>query len=413
MIVASSSSGATLWRRGRRDEVVRVLVLSTVFPNGCRPTFGVFVRERIRHLATRCDLQVVAPIPWFPGQRWIAGRDHRPPALEQPGFPVHHPRVLSIPGIAKALDGFFYFLSLRRFVSHLRRRFPFDVIAADFGFPDGFGAVLLGGAFRCPVVITLRGSEADLAAYALRRPQLCFAVRRARVIAVSESLRRLGCDLAGRSDRVHVIPNAVDSARFHPRDQRSARARVGLPEDRTILLGVGNFVEGKGHERVLNLLPALLSRRPNLLYVAIGNCGGRDSRLRQIREQVRARGLSACVRVEVARPHDEMPYWMAAADLFCLATRREGWCNAMMEALACGLPVITTRVGGNPEVVRDGTDGFLVPFFDSAAFADAISRGFDHGWNRTAIAQRASARDWDRVAAEVLSELHLARAAAG
>lgn len=390
---------------------MRALVLSTVFPNVCRPTYGVFVRERVRHVATRCEVQVVAPVPWFPAQHWLPGREHpRPPAIEeQCGFPVYHPRVFSIPGVAKSLDGIFYFLSLLPFLSRLQRRFAFEVIDAQFAYPDGLGAVLLGRALRRPVVITLRGYEAELASYALRRPQLRFALSRARVIAVSDSLRQLAGDLGVQQERARVIPNAVDASLFHPRDKRAARAHLDLPQDRTILLSVGAFVEGKGHERVLDGLARIVARRSDLLYVAIGNSGGHHSRLVAIRRRVRAEGLEKHVRLEVARPHDEMPWWMAAADLFCLATRREGWCNAIMEALACGLPVVTTRVGGNPEIVRDGDDGFLVPCFDAAAFADAVVRGLDHGWDRAAIAQRAAARSWDDTASAVIAELHLAR----
>lgn len=129
----------------------------------------------------------------------------------------------------------------------------------------------------------------------------------------------------------------------------------------------------------------------------------------EVRSRLRSAVAASGTRLEVARPHEEIPVWMAAADLFCLATRREGWCNAVTEALSCGLPVVTTAVGGNPEIVRDGADGFLVPFFDASVFADAIGRRLDHDWDRDAIAQRAWGRDWNAVAAEVIEELELAR----
>jgi len=379
-----------------------------VFPNAHQPTYGVFVRERVRHMASRCDLQVVAPIRWFPQQQRLPGRSElRAVATEeQYGFPVYHPRVFSIPGVAKSLDGVFYFLSLLPFLVALRRRFAFDVIDAQFAYPDGFGAVLLGRALRRPVAITMRGYEVELAAYALRRPQLRFALARARVIAVSEALRRLAVDLGVPHERVRVIANAVDAGVFRPRDKGSARARLELPQDRTILLGVGGYVEGKGHELVVDLLPRLLVRHPDLLYVAVGNSGGRDSRLPAIGRRIEALGLHGHVRLEVARPHAEIPTWMAAADLFCLATRREGWSNAITEALACGVPVVTTRVGGNPEIVRDGEDGFLVPYFDADAFVDAVERALGRRWDHAAIAQRIAARSWDTAAESMIDALN-------
>jgi glycosyltransferase involved in cell wall biosynthesis len=389
---------------------MRVLVLSTVFPNARRPTYGTFVRDRVRHLAAHCDVQVVAPIPWFPPQRWWRDQERAAaPAVEvQFGMPVYHPRVISVPAIAKSLDGLFYFLSLLRFLRRLRQRFPFDVIDAHFGYPAGVGAVLLGRALRCPVVVTLRGNEVDIAGYALRGPQIRFALGRARVIAVTDSLRQFAARLGIAPARVRVIPNGIDASRFRPGDKAAARARLGLPPDRPLLLGVGAFLEHKGHERVLDALPRLAARRPDILYVAIGNRGGGDSRFVAIERRVREQQLGTRVRLELARPHEEMPLWMAAADLFCLATGREGWSNAITEALACGLPVVTTRVGGNAEIVRDGEDGFLIPFFDADAFVDAIECGLQRDWDRAAIAQRAAGWHWETVASAVFAELERA-----
>lgn len=390
---------------------MRVLVLSTVFPNPVAPTFGVFVRERVRHVAQRCEVQVIAPAPWFPLQRRLRLRVAAPPPLreEQYGIPIHHPPVFSVPGVAKSLDGLFYFLSLLRFVRRLRRSFAFDVIDAHFAYPDGLGAVLLGRRLGCPVAVTLRGYEVETARRSLLRPQLRFALGQAHVMAVSDSLGRLVNDLGASPPRLRVVPNAVDTSLFRPGDRAAARQRLGLPAERTILLGVGAFIADKGHERVLDALPSIIAGRDDVLYVAVGNSGGRHSRLDAIRARVQREGLSRHVRLAVARPHAEIPIWMAAADLFCLATRREGWCNALTEALACGLPVVTTAVGGNPEIVRDGEDGWLVPFFDAATFAQAVGRALEAGWDRDAIARRASARDWKVVADEVIEELDLAR----
>jgi glycosyltransferase involved in cell wall biosynthesis len=145
-----------------------------------------------------------------------------------------------------------------------------------------------------------------------------------------------------------------------------------------------------------------------LLYIAVGG-EVRGDRTREVIEGLGVRhGLGAHVRLVSARPHDEIPRWMSAADLFCLATRSEGWSNSMTEALACGLPVVTTRVGGNPEVVRHGQDGLLVPFWDGAAFGDAILQALDTSWDRAAIARRAADRGWEQTAEAVMEEFRRA-----
>jgi glycosyltransferase involved in cell wall biosynthesis len=385
---------------------MRVLVLSTVFPNAVRPTLGVFVRERVRHVARHCEVVVLAPIPWFPFNRLIRGRERAgaPFAEEQEGLRVYHPRVLSIPRAGKCLDGVLYFLSVWPVAAWLRRRFAFDRIDAHFLYPDGVAGVLLGRAFRCPSFVTLRGTEIYHARFALRRPQMRFALdRAARVIAVSDALRQAAARLTARTD-VRVIPNGVDATAFTPADRAAARAALGLPADRAIVLGVGALIERKGHHRVVELLPSLVRRRPDILYVAVGGDVPGDSNRAVVERLIRRHGLEEHVRMVPAQPHHEIPRWLAAADLFCLATRFEGWCNALTEALACGVPVVTTDVGGNGEFVRHGLDGYLVPFWDPDAFADALVRALDAPWDRPAIAARMRAHGWGRTAEQVVAE---------
>jgi teichuronic acid biosynthesis glycosyltransferase TuaC len=88
--------------------------------------------------------------------------------------------------------------------------------------------------------------------------------------------------------------------------------------------------------------------------------------------------------------------------VFVLATRNEGWANVFLEAMACGLPVVTTDVGGNAEVVCRPELGLLVPFGDGAALTAALNRALAHEWNRTAILEYARANQWDRRVAQLL-----------
>src|SRR5688572_22524063 len=195
---------------------MRVLALSTVFPSRTRPTYGVPVLERLRHVAAHCEVVVVAPIPWFPFNRWIRGREwvDTPLMEKQCGLTIYHPRFLCLPAIGKSSDGLLYFLTVLPFVAWLRRRFRFEVIDVHFSYPDGVAGWLLGKVFRRPVFVTLRGSH-DIrhAQYALRRPQIRRALRAAaRVIAVSESLRRFALDVGVEPSNALVIANGIDAA---------------------------------------------------------------------------------------------------------------------------------------------------------------------------------------------------------
>jgi glycosyltransferase involved in cell wall biosynthesis len=392
---------------------MRVLVLSSVYPTAAMPLRGLFVRERTRHLAASCEVQVVAPIPWFPGNRWLRGvsRASATP-LEQPdGFPVFHPRFLSVPRYAKSADGLLYFLSLAPFVARLRRRFAFELIDAHFAYPDGFAATLLARLFRVPVSVTLRGTEVPFSRSRLRRAQIRFVLRRAeRVLTVSDSLARLARDLGAPAARVRVIPNGIDRARFQPGPRDEARRQLGLSPDRRIIVSVGGLTERKGHHRVLAAMQALVGDRPDLLLAIVGGGSSEGDVGPALRRQISALELDRHVLLAGPQPPERVPLWLQAADVFCLATANEGRPNAVLEALACGLPVVTTDVGGIAEVVRPGIDGLVVPFGDHLALTRALGEALDRSWDRDVICAHGSGRTWERAAQEVLAELAGAQA---
>jgi glycosyltransferase involved in cell wall biosynthesis len=323
------------------------------------------------------------------------------------GLSIYHPRFLCIPGVGKCLDGLFYFLSILLSTCRLKKQFHFDVIDAHFSYPDGVAGALLTKLLHTPLSITVRGTH-DIrhSAYLLRKPQIKFALQSARkVICVSESLRRFVLQLGVADERTRVIPNGIDANEFFPTERSEARRKLGLPPDATMLLSVGAFIEGKGHQRIIEIASLLLAQFPKLLLVMLGDQQADPNYFRETTQLVRTKNLEKHVLLVSAQAHRTMSDWFNAANLFCLATRSEGRCNAILEALACGLPVVTTDVGGNRELVEDTGDGLLVPFWDSAAFSAALIRGLNENWNYTAISQRARRLTWNQTTAEVMCEL--------
>jgi glycosyltransferase involved in cell wall biosynthesis len=389
------------------DGRLRVVVLSQTFPNPAQPAVGVFIRDRLRRVARHCELVVVAPVPTFPLNGLVRGRPAAavPRQEWQDGLRVFHPRFFSVPRYLKWLDGVFYAVSLLPFLARLRRRFAFDLIDAHFVYPDGLAAVLLGRVFGCPVVVTLRGSIVRLRHYRLHRPQIRWALGAAsRILAVSQSLKQVAIELGTPADRIRVVPNGVDAELFRPMDRLEARRALGLPPDRTILLSVGAIREGKGHHRIVGLLPELLRRRPDLLFVIVGIERPGDGFRPVLDALIDRLGVGPHVLVAGERPHEQIPVWMAAADLCCLATRSEGWANVLLEAQAAGRPVVTTRVGGNAEIVNDASLGILVPPADDPALARAIVDALDRRWDPHRIAGHARAHSWDAAALAVAEE---------
>jgi len=386
---------------------MRVLVLSSVFPNSRDPLFGVFVKERIARVAQHCKVIVVAPVAWFPFGAQIRGTDQQsvPQSEFIDNLHVYHPRFFSVPGIFKSLDGFFYFLSVLPFLCHLRRELPFDLIDAHFVYPDGVAACLLAKWFSCPITITLRGTIGKLAQFLLRRQQIQWALASASLVfSVSRSLQEIAVELGCDRQKTRVIPNGIDCKLFRPLDRVEARNRLGIPLDRTVLLSVGALCERKGHHRIMQVLPRLVAAHPKLLFVVVGGPGAEGDTGPNLKRLSQELGMDQYVRLVGARPHDEIAEWLAAADTFCLATSNEGMANVLVEALSCGIPVVTTRVGGNAELVQDGVNGLLVSHGDSDALRKALLNAFQRKWDRESISRTMTGRTWDASADQIVKE---------
>jgi glycosyltransferase involved in cell wall biosynthesis len=392
---------------------MRVLAFTTVFPNPVRPQHGLFVLERLRHCANLAELRVIAPRPALP---WPAmGRV--PQEEERAGLAVAHPAFRYVPRFGKWLDGLFLYLSALGTARRLHRAAPFDLIDAHFGYPDGFAAILLGRRLGIPVTITLRGTEPLLAtAGSWRRRALRYALRHAdRLIAVSEPLAKFAhgitAELPGQAPPVTVIANGVDLDRFVPGPQDAARRALGLPEGGRLLVSVGHLSPRKGFHRVLRVLPDLLAAAPDLTFAIVGGSGAEANNEARLRRIAAEPALAGRVVFAGSQPPELVATWLRAADLFVLASDHEGCPNVVWEALACGLPVVATKVGEIPRMVPAGAGHLIDDADDLPALRAALAEGLAGGHDRAAIRAWAERHGWEGVAARVLEEWTAATAA--
>lgn len=385
---------------------MKILVLSINFPSSAAPTQGVFVKERLRYLATHCKIKVISPVPWFPLLRYFKRNSANPvPAFEViDGFEVWHPRFFYIPLVFKCLDGFFLFLSVLLTVKKIRKFFPFDLIDAHFAYPDGFAGVLLGKLFHVPVSVTLRGTIVPLSLFHIRRSLIQWTLNRATYLfAVAEFLKSIAILIGVPGKTIRVIPNGVDSGTFFPMDRVKARQNLKLPERGKILISVGSLIEHKGYHRIINVLPELLKEFPSLVYVIIGGASSAGDYSAELRQLVMKLGLEQHVWFAGPKYHRELREWLSAADLFCLATKCEGWANVFLEAMACGLPVVATDVGGNREIIVSEEVGYLVPYGDSEGLKGAICKALDKTWDKEGIVSYARQYSWEDAASRIIS----------
>jgi teichuronic acid biosynthesis glycosyltransferase TuaC len=384
------------------DDRPRIVVFSSLFPSDVQPNAGLFVRERVFRVGQRLPVTVVAPVPWFPMTksigRWRPGfRPGAPRYERQQSHDVWFPRFLSFPGAFKGLDGWLMALGAYRRMRALKREGRLDVIDAHFAYPDGYAAGLLGRWLGAPVVVTLRGTEQRHANDPALRPLLARAIERAdTVIAVSESLRQIAISVGAPPEKVQVVGNGVDIEKFHRVPPSAARHALGLPEEVPVLVTVGGLVERKGFHRVMECLPDLRRDFPGLQYLVVGGAGPEGDWTDRLHRLRRTLGLDDCVHFLGPVAPAELHKVLSAADVFVLSTRNEGWANVLLEAMACGLPVVATDVGGNKEVVCMPELGEIVPFADPSSLTDAIARALRKRWDRSFIRRYAEENTWDK-----------------
>jgi glycosyltransferase involved in cell wall biosynthesis len=394
-----------------------VLVWSSLFPGPAQPQAGIFIRERMFRVGAQLPLTVISPQPWFPLQGLIRlFRPHfrpvQPRREEQSGIEVLRPRYFSVPGLLKRYDGWFMALGARATVRRLRRAGRATVIDAHFAFPDGYAATLVARQEGLPCTITLRGTETRHARDPALRRRLVAALRSAsRVFSVSASLKRLATEVGLPEAAVLVVGNGVDSQRFRPMPRAEARSALGLDEQAQVLVTVGGLVERKGYHRVIACLPGLLAEFPNLHYLCVGSAGPEGDFSAVLEAQVAQLGLGSRVRFLGAMPPEAVRGVVAAADVSVLATRNEGWANVLLEAMACGVPVVATDVGGNAEVICREDLGTIVPFDDPAALLQALREALRRDWDRAAIREYALQNDWSTRVPVLVDEFR--RVAAG
>lgn len=388
----------------------RLLVYSSLFPSSTSPNAGLFIRERMFRVAKQLPVIVVSPRPWFPGQELI--RRFRPHVRQrtskqelQDGVTVYYPRFFSVPLIFKQFDGVFMALGSYMLLRRLGRLKRYTLLDAHFAYPDGYAATLLCKWLRLPMSITLRGTEVPHSRNRWLRPYLVRALLRAnRIFSVSESLRQHAIALGVNPGKIQVVANGVDADKFYPLDRLEARRRLCIAADAMVLVSVGALVERKGFHRVIKVLPELIETHPNLQYLIVGGASAEGDMRTELEQLVSRMGLNNFVHFLGTMPPTELKWPLSAADLFVLATGNEGWANVFLEAMACGLPVIATDVGGNAEVVCRPDLGTIVPFGDQAALRDALQAALSRTWDRERIRAYAEENAWDTRIASLTDE---------
>lgn len=396
---------------------VRALVFSTLYPSSARPLHGIFVETRLRELLKLDNVQarVVAPVAWFPSRHphWgVFARLSATPAAEvRHGIHVLHPRYPLLPKIGMNVAPPALALAAVPALRQMRREgFDFDIIDAHYYYPDGVAAALLARWFKRPLVITARGSDINqIAHFALPRAMMRWAAGVAsRSICVSAALAQALCAIGVPQSAITVVRNGVDAARFRPTDRGEARRQLGM-EYQPLLLSVGNLVEVKRHHLTIRALASILHDFPHAGLAIVGEGPQRQALERCAHEA----GVQDRVHFAGQVDNECLWRWYNAADLTVLASEREGLPNVLLESMACGTPVLASRVGGVTEVVDSDEVGCTVDMDDAADLAMAALTQLRRPRNRDTVRRHALARSWTETSRRLVELLEACAAAPG
>ncbi|WP_052374103.1 glycosyltransferase family 4 protein [Chondromyces apiculatus] len=376
---------------------MRVLVLTQHYPSRREPTVAPWSQHTYRALARHCDVRLVAPIAWWARAREAPLELIRTPRETHTGIDALFPSYWSVPKVPQ-LHAAAVYHSLRPLLARIRREYPWDVLLAAWAYPDTAAAARFADEYETPLVTTVLGSDVNEAAsWPALRPQISQALQRCqRVIAVSAALGERVEELGVPHERVTVLHNAVDGARFTPQDKAPARATLGIPEGVKLVLYAGYHLPEKGVDVLIEAMGKLdRMGRHDIHLLTVG--GG--PLLEPLKARAAALGLGERARLLGWALPKDIPGYMAACDVFCLPSRREGCPNVVLEALASGRPVVASRVGGVPELVREGDDpnGILVPADDPDALAQALAAAADRTWDPQALRSTVESLSWNDV----------------
>lgn len=372
-------------------------------PNPEDSSSGIFVYRRLEAMAAISRVTAIQPIPHFPLvatlPEWATAAKR-----EQDNLSIVHAPMFYIPKFLKSLDGLWLYRAVLKLLAELKDAGQIDIIDAHFGYPEGVGVLMAARKLGVPCVVTLRGFETEYLSKPIIGPQIRHLLQHADgCICVAHSLRELALENGADARKTCVIQNAIDRRIFFPAGRTESRRKLGLDSEAPIVVSIGHLVQRKRHHVLVSAFARLLEDQPDAKLLIIGDKDFEPDYARRLQAQPSRLGIADSVEFLGNINANRISDYLRAANVFALGTQREGCCNAVLEALACGLPVVTTPVGDNAWFVQESVNGYIVPVDDGPALADAMSKVLKRrDWDPTAISTSLEVGDWGCVAGEVL-----------
>ena len=376
---------------------LRIAVVTPMLPVPHDMTRGRFTYETVRSLAELADVRVFFQTMRYPRLPGMKPRSYIYAKVDQgyrlPGLDVEAFDYPAVPVVSRALNGLVGSWALRPRV----RAFKPDLVLGYWVYPDGFAALRVARSLGVPCVIGALGSDIHVRSginVMMTRRTLTGADA---VLTVSEAMRRATISEFGvKPQNVHTVVNGFNTSVFGPSDQAQARQQLGVGAEEQLVVFVGRFIEAKGLRELIEASRLLAGSNARFRLVLIGD-GGMKTELLAL---IQSAGLADKVHLPGGLPPEKVAQWICASDVLTLPSWSEGYPNVVVEAVACGRPVVATDVGGTREIVN-ASNGILVAPKNVAGLRAGLENALGRQWDHAAIAAGMQ-RSWNDVAAETL-----------
>jgi len=375
-----------------------LLIISNTFPDEKNIFIGgIFVKEQLSYIRKYFKkVTVISPVPRSLGFKEDDKFCHN---HSYENVKVYFPRFSHLPiTYFRNRLGDNYFKTINKLIK--RENIEFDLIHTHFAWPSGYVGAKIKEKYKVPLVVTAHGFDIYDAPFrnTILKKKVEYTLNSANcIITVGNS--NLGyINKLNIKTPVEIIPNGFNKKLFHPMDSRKCRELLELPLNKKIILTIGNLVEIKGHKYLILAIKEILKQRKDVMCIIIGSGGLKGG----LNELIKRLGLEAHVRLVCAKPHEEIPLWMNACDVFVLSSLSEGNPTVMFECLGCGKPFIGTNVGGIPEIIISEDYGFLVKPGNSGELAENLNKALEKEGDSEKIIQYSKQFTWKEISKKIV-----------
>ena len=376
---------------------IKLLVITHSFPTKNSPIAAIFLLNQLKELKKYCEIKVIYPYVYVPRIRVVNPyyRFSKVPSKERvDGIEVYHPKYIMIPRMLFKLKLLHFYLTIESFFSYFSSKKITDKIVESWN-PDiihlhgSLSESLLGKRlkrkYRKPLLVTTYGE--DINRYFKQMPSsflIKSTLKNSDAIICQSKFLQNEIEKRISKKKIFVIPMGALLDKFRPKDKNKARKVLKLPKNKKIILFIGHLFERKGVEYLIGALKLVLKKEKNILCCIIGS-GHSEGKLKKMASNL---NLDNYIKFLGQKKHNDLPAYMSACDIFVLPSLNEGLPVVLCEALACGKPIVATRVAGTPELVNKDV-GYLVNPKDVNDLAEKIILALNKKWDRKKLLKRS------------------------